>query len=68
MNKSDSIMHDSLSACMDIYMDIHVSELRKFPKSVISAWATGQEWYSYHNGKPVGDIKNKVETGEFDRW
>ena len=30
-------------ACLDIYMGIHVSEIKNFPTSIRCAWSTGQE-------------------------
>ncbi len=30
-------------ACFDIYMDIHVSEIKPFPSSIKLAWSMGQE-------------------------
>ena len=36
----------AMNACVDIYMDVHVSELRKSPEHLKQAWSVGQEAYA----------------------
>lgn len=42
---SNSLLHDASKACVDIYMDIHVSEMSGNPEHLKKAWSVGQEIY-----------------------
>ena len=37
---------NSEKCCISIYMDYHVSEIKKQPKSIRDAWKLGQELYT----------------------
>ena len=43
-----TIQSEALKACIDVYMNIHVSELHKFTECVKTCWKIGQEWYNCH--------------------
>jgi len=40
-------------ACIDIYLNIHVSEVHKQHKMIRDAWYAGQELYAAKINKPV---------------
>lgn len=46
---SNALLSAAASACVDIYMDIHVSEMRGKPEHLKKAWSVGQEIYIAKN-------------------
>jgi hypothetical protein len=37
-------------ACINIYMDLHVSEMKGKPEHLKQAWSVGQEFYARGQG------------------
>lgn len=52
----EALKSEAVSACIDIYMDFHVSEMRKQPESVKRAWLVGQDLYAESKNSAVEEI------------
>ena len=48
-SSSNDLLSAAASACVDIYMDIHVSEMAGKPEHLKKAWSVGQEIYADKN-------------------
>ena len=53
-NKNIQAERDALQAakkaCVDIYMDLHVSEMKGKPEHLKQAWSVGKEFYARGQG------------------
>ena len=46
-------LDEAVRACINVYLSIHVSQLKEVPMRVVDCWHIGK--YAYHNNKQLAD-------------